>query len=1080
MSKRHSFSSKKLVLAFIVCQLAIVNINAAEDSDIAQLVRQSGIEGGIVVYLGAGSGQQLLDIRSAGNYVVQGLDRDKKKVQAARKLIQSSGNYGPVSVRLLQEKKLPYMDNLVNVVIADDRMGIPESEIIRVLRPLGIALIRQGRSFKKIVKPWPKTMDEWTHFKHDATGNAVSADDEVGPPRGLQWSAGPRWSRSHEINNSLAAMVTSGGIMFYIFDTGVTGMEDERLGQRWTLFARDAFNGTLLWQRPLTTWGSDKWGNQALRFFGGAMAQRLVAEKGRVYCTFNYDGPVHILDAATGKTLSTVKGSEGAVEIIASGNEMLCVSKLQPQRNKPAIKITCYDAKAGRVKWQAAGKKYLPMTLIAGNNEVFYHDEQNIICLNIDNGSLRWKTPDPKRPGKAGKVLLAVEDKLIATAGNKIIARSVKDGSEIWQADWNRGGSMRPEDIFHIDGRIWTSDGKDFIAAYDINTGDKVEQKDVSAVHSEGHHLRCYRSKATVNFLITQYRGAEFLSLEDQPHNQNDWLRGACTYGVMPANGFLYVPPNSCFCFPSSLMQGLNAFVSPEKEELKNLSENFKPGDLEKGPAYGYIEKQGGRDLSWPMYRYDSRRSGATSETISSSVKRSWKIDLGTGITPPVAANGRLFVAAKDRHTICAFDSLSGKELWTFAAGARIDSPPSIHKGLLVFGSADGYLYCIRASDGKLAWRRRMAPAQQWMAADGQLESVWRLHGSVAIIGDLAYCSAGRSTFLDGGLFLYAVDIKTGRAKYKTNVYTLSDTRTDAESGEFVAAYHMEGGNSDILVAEGGYIFMNQMKFTPELEIMDSAYFSKEEITKRPSLDLDGKDYVNEDIYNVTWRGTTYKDYDTLAGLLVDENLSVGERDMGMHLFTTSGFLDDTYFSRTFWMYSKTWPGFNISNMAPKSGQLVVIGEDNTYSLKAYTSRSPLSPTYTPQTKGYLLIADDNDNDPTMDPRAWGKDKGMGFSRGADPKWHRWIDIRAKAMVLAGDKLIVCGPPDKIKEGDPMASFEGRMPNELMILSAKDGKILARQKIDEMPAFDAMIVANGQLYICTEQGEIICMAPVQY
>jgi hypothetical protein len=242
-------------------------------------------------------------------------------------------------------------------------------------------------------------------------------------------------------------------------------------------------------------------------------------------------------------------------------------------------------------------------------------------------------------------------------------------------------------------------------------------------------------------------------------------------------------------------------------------------------------------------------------------------------------------------------------------------------------------------------------------------------------------------------------------------------------------------------------------------------------------MNLDNKKYVNEDIFNVQWQGERMSTYDKLAGILVDENQNVGERDLGLHLFTTSGFLDTTFFNRTYWMYSKTWTGFNHSNLAPKSGQLLVIGPNNTYALKAYTSRYPLSPKLDPQTKGYLLIADDNDNEPTLDPRAWGKDKGMGFSRGAPPQWHKWLPVRVLAMVLAGKTLVVCGPPDVLKDGDPMAAFEGRMGSELWTLSAPDGKILAKRKLDESPIFDGMIVADDQLYLCTEQGDVVCMGP---
>ena len=153
----------------------------------------------------------------------------------------------------------------------------------------------------------------------------------------------------------------------------------------------------------------------------------------------------------------------------------------------------------------------------------------------------------------------------------------------------------------------------------------------------------------------------------------------------------------------------------------------------------------------------------------------------------------------------------------------------------------------------------------------------------------------------------------------------------------------------------------------------------------------------------------------------------------------------------------------------------MVVGPKNTYAMKAYTSRYPLSPRYTPASKGYQLICDDNDNEPTLDKRAWAKDKGMGFSRSAPPVWNQWLPVRVRAMVLAGKHLAVCGPPDVLKKGDTAASFEGRMGSEFRIVSAADGKTLSTQKLKEVPIFDGMIVADGRLLICTESGELICM-----
>lgn len=63
------------------------------------------------------------------------------------------------------------------------------NEIMRVLCPDGVACIKSDHKWNVVVKPHPKEIDEWTHFLHDATGNAVARDTVVGPPRRMQWVA---------------------------------------------------------------------------------------------------------------------------------------------------------------------------------------------------------------------------------------------------------------------------------------------------------------------------------------------------------------------------------------------------------------------------------------------------------------------------------------------------------------------------------------------------------------------------------------------------------------------------------------------------------------------------------------------------------------------------------------------------------------------------------------------------------------------------------------------------------------------------------------------------------------------------
>ena len=1077
MTRRRS-SSCPLSIAAVLSLFVTFAAAQAALPPLAPILEDARTRRGILVHIGCGDAARSQTLHDEGRFIVQSLDRDAGKVAAARKYLREKRTYGPVSVNTFNGTTLPFVDNLVNVLVVDDAMDVAQDEMRRVLCPLGIAWVKQGDrdEWEKIVKPWPVEMDEWTHFLHDASGNAVSQDENVGPPRRLQWTGGPLWTRSHEFNNSMPAMVTAKGRLFYIFDHGLTGMEDERLPEKWTLIARDAFNGSLLWKREMSSWGSDKWSTRALRFFRGNMARRLVADGDRVYVTFDYGKGVEILDGATGETLAALPGTEGSEEILVEGHHLFCLSQIQQRRPGAHVRITCYDLSEETTAWQVQDERYIPQLTCIADDAVVYHNTNEIVCLDRSTGSVRWTFPEKRSPGaKDNNMLLIADGNVLVSSTKEIRTLSLADGSTLWTAPGSAGQSMRPYDLFVAQGQVFANASGNIIAGYDLRTGQKITHIDPTNVQSQGHHLRCYRAKATENFLITQFRGVEFLSLDGQfPHNQNDWLRGSCTYGVMPANGFLYQPPHSCFCFAGAMQKGFNAFSGPlPTGDDRSFVDN--PGPIEKGPAYGDFSDEKTDENAWTSYRHDERRTGATSNRVQGDPDRRWKVSLGTDITPPVAANGRVFVVAKAHHTLHALSGATGEEQWSFVAGGPIDSPPSIHRGQLVFGCADGYAYCVRASDGELAWRRRLAPAERWMTNNGQLESVWRLHGSVAIVDDFAYCIAGRSSYIDGGLFLSAIDIRTGEIEHRANLHTATDEREDRKRNEFVASYHIEGAHSDLLVAQGGYIYLNQMKFSPELQLHEGGYMTKEEVTARPSINLDNKDYVNDDIFKVKWRNTVSDTYDKLAGILVDENQTVGERDLGLHMFTTGGFLDTSLFNRTYWMYSKTWPGFNISNLAPKSGQLVVVGPRMTYALKAFTSRYPLSPSYTPGTKGYLIIADDNDNEPTLDPRAWGKDKGMGFSRGAPPIWHRWIPVRATAMVLGADQLIVCGPPDVVDEADPLAAFEGRLGCELWTLSAVDGTIMNQIKLTEMPIFDGMIVADDHLYLCTTSGDVICM-----
>ena len=126
------------------------------------------------------------------------------------------------------------------------------------------------------------------------------------------------------------------------------------------------------------------------------------------------------------------------------------------------------------------------------------------------------------------------------------------------------------------------------------------------------------------------------------------------------------------------------------------------------------------------------------------------------------SAAGKVFVADIDTHTLHALDEVTGKTAWTFTADGRIDSPPAYSSGSVLFGCRAGWIYCLRASDGALAWRFKDLP-DRLIGAYGQLESAWPVSGSALVLNDTLYFAAGRWILhLDGGIFLYALNPRTG------------------------------------------------------------------------------------------------------------------------------------------------------------------------------------------------------------------------------------------------------------------------------------------------------------------------------
>jgi hypothetical protein len=168
--------------------------------------------------------------------------------------------------------------------------------------------------------------------------------------------------------------------------------------------------------------------------------------------------------------------------------------------------------------------------------------------------------------------------------------------------------------------------------------------------------------------------------------------------------------------------------------------------------------------------------------------------------------------------------------------------------------------------------------------------------------------------------------------------------------------------------------------------------------------------------------------------------------------------------------------------------------------VKYFYRRIQWSPAFLPAEHGYLLFADDNDNQPILlgkgEPAKaidWlpkesagdsyrrggrGVEKGSGYMRQSPTKWQQMIPVRIRAMLLAGDKLFAVGPPDVVDPDDPLAAFEGKRGAVLQAFSAADGTQLSSLQLSSLPAFDGLSAAGGRLYLATQDGKLACFGGV--
>ncbi|HUE73164.1 MAG TPA: PQQ-binding-like beta-propeller repeat protein, partial [Pirellulaceae bacterium] len=163
------------------------------------------------------------------------------------------------------------------------------------------------------------------------------------------------------------------------------------------------------------------------------------------------------------------------------------------------------------------------------------------------------------------------------------------------------------------------------------------------------------------------------------------------------------------------------------------------------------------RGGDWPQWRYDSQRSAASPDELPAKLSLHWARELPPLVPAwpdqpkmqfdaayePIVVGQRLIAGSSHDDSVTAYDTRTGRELWTFFADGPVRFAPLAWEDRIYFVSDDGYLYCLNADDGSLVWRFRGGPSDRKILGNERMISTWPARGAPVIADGTIYFAAG-------------------------------------------------------------------------------------------------------------------------------------------------------------------------------------------------------------------------------------------------------------------------------------------------------------------------------------------------
>lgn len=811
--------------------------------DAKSILAKVGSGRGIVVLVGAaGNDAGELAKQSAATLFVQ---QTKEKADTLRRTLDATGLLGNRVYVQEGVASLFLADDLADAVVVGSDVQLPESEILRVLRP-------EGKGFvggKTLTKPFKKGTDEWSHPYHAPDNNPQSQDVVMKRPYLTHYMVEP-WYCPLPMQS-----VISGGRVFKVFGDRSSAKPQEPLINK--LMCMNAFNGTVLWERdlspgfmihrntliatPETLYLGDDKSCKLIDAVTGRVRDEIVLDKPAA------DGPTWKWMALENNTLFAMVGEKEESDLPLKGDRIRGAGwpwwKINQYKFGFGKNLFAIDPKSKKVLWHHREDDPIDSRGMAmRNGRLYYYSEGKFLaCLDTKNGKLLWKNTSKDLIdaigvskgaqhwllGFASTAYLKASDDALFFAGPSrplLVAASTKDGKLLWKKDCSvKAPNNLPTEGGNVQ-LVIRKDGLYALGQGSVNQGNssfKLEPLTGEVLATFPARDRCTRATGCFDTIFT--RGgkggstAAFDVTSTEPRmGVISPMRPACQDGVITAHGYMFWGPWQCRCDMTqlgviSLGPGGKFDYTTRATEADRLWVNKDPRDLMEWSI---------SDRDWPSYRRDNQRRVVVDQVIPGKVTRSWTYESNTKRLPtaPIVVGQTAFVAGLD-GMIRAIDSDSGKVKWTAYTGGPIRYPPAFAKDRIYVGSGDGYVYCLAAGSGDLLWRFRAAPIERMIPVYGTLSSTWALGGGILVENGTVFAAAGISNH--DGTHVFALDAITGKIRWQQHSSAYLDDDKLPMGGVSVqgppllhdGAVHFASGNSPPIASYG----LKDGTFTPNL-----------------------------------------------------------------------------------------------------------------------------------------------------------------------------------------------------------------------------------------------------------------------